>query len=340
MELGHTVEPFIKNLLRMKNLDNHTILKLHDNTLIDQLEKFVKSEEYMNRIADGVVHQILKEHFGTFARTPSIKFTFSFMEKHLIQRIIKLSKEKDDEFWLHPIKNSSESSLKRPCDGIDTLVKINESNSIGVHSDVRRLYRQIDNVSRNYQYNSQKSDKSSHGSSFISAMLQSLENNSKVNKENRRYEKTLQMLAAYIYMLGGRCLYEFMAGNFPVPSVRTVESYVQESPPIYEGEFRSKELKKILEVKNLTRTVFISEDETVLVPKVMYDSRVNELVGFVLPTDGNSMLISHQFKATSMRKMQDIFRDNKRSTHLHVYMAQPIQADAPSFCFTHVWHGW
>ncbi|KAJ8686101.1 hypothetical protein QAD02_021895 [Eretmocerus hayati] len=109
------------------------------------------------------------------------------------------------------------------------------------------------------------------------------------------------------------------------------KSYVQESSPIHEGEFRSKELKKFLEVRNLTRTVFISEDETVLVPKVMYDSRINELVGYVLPTDENSMPIPHQFKATSMRKMQDIFRDNKRSTHLHVYMAQPIQEDTPSF---------
>lgn len=78
----------------------------------------------------------------------------------------------------------------------------------------------------------------------------------------------------------------------------------------------------------------MSEDCTRITPKVSYDSRTNQLIGFALPTDENGMPIPFTFNATSASQIQKHFSDPKNyvSSSVLVQMAQPQSETVPPFC--------
>lgn len=56
---------------------------------------------------------------------------------------------------------------------------------------------------------------------------------------------------------------------------------------VTEGVLRSEELEKYLDRHKTSKTVWLSEDATAIVPKIKYDSATNQLVGILLPTNKN-----------------------------------------------------
>lgn len=99
---------------------------------------------------------------------------------------------------------------------------------------------------------------------------------------------------------------------------------------IVEGQLRIESLLKYLETTKSPKKVFLSEDGSGIVPKIVYDSHNNELIGLVLPINQNGMPESHSFQADSTEKMKELMSLAK-SNLIYIVVAQPVKANVPPF---------
>lgn len=116
--------------------------------------------------------------------------------------------------------------------------------------------------------------------------------------------------------------------NFGLFSVQHIN---ENKPRIIEGEIRSKALSNYLEVLNLEKYVWLSEDGSGIVEKVEFDPNTNQMVGLVLPIDP---LTGNPIPFTYLARDADEIRSNmQKSTSAYVYivMAQPLANNAPPF---------
>lgn len=134
-------------------------------------------------------------------------------------------------------------------------------------------------------------------------------------------------------MLGGKILYDTLCANLPIPTASTLTVAINsETSPIVEGVLRINELMTFLNKRNLPHCVWLSEDATKITTKIQYDHSTNQMVGFVLPTNRNSMPKCYSFPAKSAKGMEESFKKEKRSSLLYVYMAQAMSRQSPFFC--------
>lgn len=107
--------------------------------------------------------------------------------------------------------------------------------------------------------------------------------------------------------------------------------YIQENKNvIVEGQLRCKELSEYLCQLGAPKTIWLSEDASGIVQKIVFDAKTNQIVGLVLPFDGNGMPKTFSFVP---KTVSDIERFVKLPTSALVYviMAQPIQLNSAPF---------
>lgn len=56
---------------------------------------------------------------------------------------------------------------------------------------------------------------------------------------------------------------------------------------VNEGELRCEQLAQFIDDHKTKRNVWLSEDGTAIVPTIKYDSKTNQLVGILLPTNNH-----------------------------------------------------
>lgn len=100
---------------------------------------------------------------------------------------------------------------------------------------------------------------------------------------------------------------------------------------IVEGELRCKELSEHLNRTHSPRAVFLSEDGTGVICKVVYDSRTNQLVGIVIPLDSTTGIPKKMYIAATTEEEIKKIMQLAQSTHIYVVIAQPLSKNAPSF---------
>lgn len=105
---------------------------------------------------------------------------------------------------------------------------------------------------------------------------------------------------------------------------------------IVEGELRCELLSQHLERSNLgsngTKSVFLSEDGSGIVQKIVYDSHSKQLIGLVLPLNERSgMPMICSFRADSAESIQKHIEEIQQSTLVYIVVAQPLNGRAPSF---------
>lgn len=151
----------------------------------------------------------------------------------------------------------------------------------------------------------------------------------------------MRIYCAYIRMLSGRLAYETFKANtqHTVPCLRSVDRYIKQvESNATEGVLRSDELLQYLNHLKLPKIVALSEDATRVINRIQYDSRTNQLVGFVLPLGENSMPIADFNRARSAAEMERCFyncetgKEKKRASFVNVVMAQPLVPGIPAFC--------
>lgn len=100
-----------------------------------------------------------------------------------------------------------------------------------------------------------------------------------ISKYENRYSEYLKNVATYLFILGGRQLYEILSANLKLPSTSSVMKYIEKTPNVAEAEIFAKELKEFLLKRNLPLKMFISEDGTKIVPSVKFDAKTSQLIG-------------------------------------------------------------
>lgn len=100
---------------------------------------------------------------------------------------------------------------------------------------------------------------------------------------------------------------------------------------IIEGELRCEKLRQHLENSNASKSVFLSEDGSGILQKVVYDSRSNQMIGIVLPINkDNGMPQIMTFKAESAEKMKE-YLEKPLSKLVYIVVAQPLKEGVPPF---------
>lgn len=111
----------------------------------------------------------------------------------------------------------------------------------------------------------------------------------------------------------------------------TVRCIGEHKSRIIEGEIRAKELAAYLEKLNCQKSVWLSEDATVITAKVTYDPTTNQLIGLVLPLDGaTGCPIAFTYIAENAERIKEHLMQPK-STVLYIVMAQPLSEEVPPF---------
>ncbi|CAF3519857.1 unnamed protein product [Rotaria socialis] len=171
----------------------------------------------------------------------------------------------------------------------------------------------------------QNHEDNSEQSSFLNYFLDNISSNLCRSKNAYRYTEPVLQFATSLHILGGKVSYEFMRLNLPgaLPALSTLQTLaLNKDYRIKEGEFRFDSLAT--HMKSIeTNIAFASEDSTVVIKKVCYDSHTNSFVGFVLPlNDGIPATLYYQ--TDSFQKLREWFSSKDRSNLINIHMVQPI----------------
>lgn len=86
-----------------------------------------------------------------------------------------------------------------------------------------------------------------------------------------------------------------------------------------------------MEKTNCSKSVFLSEDGSGVVKKIVYDTHHNQLIGLVLPfNDVNGMPKMFSFEAKSADDIEK-YMQLPQSTLVYITVAQPLEFGAPPF---------
>lgn len=223
------------------------------------------------------------------------------------------------------IKNSLSNSDDTGYDIFSQTMTNNWAHSSFV-SHIKRCYHSVDHADNSKLF-------------VLNGFVNTAKQNIGRKKQGYRHGDTMKMFAAYMKMLSGPLAYETLHANLPysLPSTSKVDKFMSEKGPhIIEGVLRTKEVKEYLSDRKLPLKVWISEDATRITPKVCYDPKTNQLVGFTLPLNENGMPIPNTFMARNAREIESHFLNDRSTVSSSAYaiMANPLSEHASPFCLT------
>ncbi|CAH1103849.1 unnamed protein product [Psylliodes chrysocephalus] len=180
-------------------------------------------------------------------------------------------------------------------------------------------------------------DNSTTSIGLLQALLKTAENNSQCNAQRYRFSEPLKLFGLYIFMIGGRLLYETLYSNLSqsLPSISTLMRTLDNHPKISEGVVRFTELKDYLTKRNYPMAIFVSEDQTAILKRVNYNSNLNKLVGFLLPLcKKKGFPLTNKFYVNSVNDISRAFMNETICNNAYVFAAQPLVDKSPAFCLS------
>lgn len=100
---------------------------------------------------------------------------------------------------------------------------------------------------------------------------------------------------------------------------------------IIEGQLRCDELKEHLDRTNSSKVVFLSEDGSGIVRRIVYDGKTNQLIGLVLPfNESNGIPKFFSFVANSREDIENYMK-LPQSKHVYIVIAQPLDGRGVPF---------
>lgn len=142
---------------------------------------------------------------------------------------------------------------------------------------IRQLKIENENLKKKNKF--EKNDQENNNSGFLRQLIESSK------QKFHWYSDNEKMIGLYIYMLGGRSLYETLYLNLKLPSRQTVLRYLHDSKPTKEGYFNFEGCAEFMTQHNYAKEVWVSEDDTKVNPGLFYDAKEDIIVGFNLPID-------------------------------------------------------
>lgn len=171
--------------------------------------------------------------------------------------------------------------------------------------------------------------------SMLCKLLSAAKINSSRSKHGYRYTPEMIRFCAYIRSLAGPLAYNTLQINLPgiLPSIQAINRYIYRPDfLVVEGLLRCEELLVYLRKRNLPLWVSLSEDGTRIENRAQYDSRTNQIIGFVQPIDVNGMPESFTYKARTAMEILQYFADKTPiSNSVNTVMAKPF-GTGEAFC--------
>lgn len=257
------------------------------------------------------------QFYGEYTSNPGI-FNFSIVEKKLIELLVTHVKYVVDSGGINS-QLTHFTKVNSTEDQIQDYLHIGNFFGASVFSECEKT-----------------SNKSNKTVFFLNKLLEAANQNVVREKHGYRFNVQLQQFATYIRMISGPLAYETLQTNLEcaLPTLQSVNRYIRRTNcHIVEGVLRCEELRLYLEERDLPLVVSLSEDATRIEGRIQYDSKTNQLIGFVLPiNEQTGMPIPHSYKARDASEIFKHFASNSEQAHfVNVIMAQPIGKEAP-FC--------
>lgn len=192
---------------------------------------------------------------------------------------------------------------------------------------------------------------------LLREMIRTSLNNYGKLSTNNRFTELLMNFSIYIYIMAGKSCYEVICANLPLPKAGTIRknefkfiismhaflhslefnsSFIsvkhiqKDKDRIIEGELRCKQLVDYLERINAPKCVFLSEDGSGIIQKIVYDAHSNQLVGLMLPFNDNGMPEMFSFEAKTAEEIEQYIQ-LPQSTLVYIVVAQPLKIGAAPF---------
>jgi hypothetical protein len=143
------------------------------------------------------------------------------------------------------------------------------------------------------------------------------------NRGNR-YTDVIKKLAAFVYIRGGKALYQFLRANLKLPELSGLIDFMRtELSVVRENTARFDELKSYLESHNYPLEVHLFEDGTKVVEKIDYCPTTNTLIGLDAPFDETGFPIQNYHLATSAKHIYNSVASYAKSSYSQIILAQP-----------------
>lgn len=171
---------------------------------------------------------------------------------------------------------------------------------------------------------------------LLSKLMKIGGNNEHRPKYGYRYTDEVKRFAVYLRCLSGPIAYNTLQSNTfgLIPSISATNNFIYRPDNlIIEGQLRCDELLVYLKKRNQPMWVALSEDATCIENRVQYDSRTNQIIGFVFPIDKQTgMPQPFVYKARNgMEILKHFVNGSPVSNYLNTIMVKPI-GSAPAFC--------
>lgn len=174
-----------------------------------------------------------------------------------------------------------------------------------------------------------------HTLHILQKLFDTATQNASRSKGGYRYDPEAKKWAGFLKMIAGPTAYLTLQKNLELalPSLSRTNYFIQNTNnTLIEGVPRFQELLHYLEENNSPLAVTLSEDGTRIFGRVQYDSKKNQLSGFVLPTNQNGMPIPFVYKARNTEEIVNHFtNDTPIASFVNIVMAQPL-AQVPPLC--------
>lgn len=169
-----------------------------------------------------------------------------------------------------------------------------------------------------------KSDEENEIPSFLKLCLENARINCVGNKQNR-YSENIHKCAIYLFIRGGKKLYDFLHLNMNLPSLKTVRrKMIQYRGKLLEGHLYFDELDAFLTSKGYPREVSIMEDGTKISERVEYDATEKIILGLVSSLQKKSGMPEEKFfSAMTAKQIVDAIQNNKTASYVQVILAKP-----------------
>lgn len=296
--------------------------KFIDDEVITDVERFAR-EELLDLLKDRPENHdsdVMIHFFGEHESNP-LKFQFSIDERSFIQSLVRYVNQPD---------NIDDAFAKM---SIEEQKVINLPSSMWYFKD---FDIEFDKDEQSDEVLESVLPFETHTHYVLNKLLSTANLNATRPKAGRRFDDfEVRQWATFLRMVAGPIAYETLQRNLELvlPSLSRMNHIIQEKQPkIIEGLPRFRELLIYLKERNLPLAVSLSEDGTRIEGRVQYDSKKNQLVGFVLPIDDNGMPIPLSFKAESTEQIVHHFcSGTPTSNNINTVMAKPI-GNTPPFC--------
>lgn len=178
-------------------------------------------------------------------------------------------------------------------------------------------------------------DQESTTHTLLNKLLMIANTNVRRSKHGYRFDNGISNAATALRILVGPSTYKMIQWNLKLclPSLSSTNRHIGNNKKQIEGHLAVKELSNYLKRRNLPPLVALSEDATRVTSRIQYDSKKNEVIGFVLPVNvENCMPLTHKFKARNASEICRHFNgSNDPAQSANVIMAQPV-GNCPPFC--------